>query len=150
MQALIFLDIDGVLTNADTKYRFGHPNCVVYLNHITTMTGAKIVVSSTWRSDPKIANVLEEWGVDAEVIGVTPQGARESKNGIWSVASREDEIQAWLDQNPGEWNYMILDDESFDLFNLRHRLVQTDTHKGLTEKDVNRAIDLLTEGENQK
>lgn len=50
---IIFLDIDGVLNvnfNGRDKYgRIFHPNFVDNLRDIINRTGAKIVISSTWK-----------------------------------------------------------------------------------------------------
>lgn len=56
---IIFLDIDGVLNNQVDEERsvikIDHPDdfiserCVTLLNELIENTGAKVVVSSTWR-----------------------------------------------------------------------------------------------------
>lgn len=140
--AVIFLDIDGVLTNAATGYRHGHPSCVSWLNTITDQTHAVIVVSSTWRADPEIANILARWGVRAEVIGATPFLDERTESGLWRPKPRGEEIQAWLDANPGKRQFVILDDDN-DMAHLTPCLVRTDSRAGLTAADAKRAIELL-------
>jgi len=58
---VIFLDIDGVLNHCDTRSAISPtaaeplpipiaPECVVRLNRLIAETGAKIVISSSWRT----------------------------------------------------------------------------------------------------
>ncbi len=58
MMKIIFLDIDGVLNHmywlkkmkgVEGDKKFFDPDCVRRLNTITDKTGAKIVLSSSWR-----------------------------------------------------------------------------------------------------
>lgn len=143
-QRVIFLDIDGVLTNAKTGYRQGDANCVNWLNTITDQTGAVIVVSSTWRADPEIANVLARQGVTGEVIGTTPFLDERNASGLWRPKPRGCEIQAWLDANPGPRQFVILDDDN-DMGDLTPRLVQTQSEFGLRREEAKRAIAMLLE-----
>jgi hypothetical protein len=137
---VVFLDIDGVLNNrgcfrpGNCDPRFGRnpdPFCVDALNYITETTGAKIVVSSTWRISglEHMRETMRRWGVTGEVMDITPR--LETRNGdIWLSAPRGTEIQAWLadSDNPP---FVILDDDS-DMEHLSDRLVQTNFEQGLT------------------
>lgn len=147
-QRVIFLDIDGVLTNAKTGYRTGDANCVAWLNTITDQTGASIVVSSTWRADPDIAVILAGWGVTAEVIGTTPFLDERTASGLWQPKPRGDEIQVWLDANPAKRQIVILDDDAHDFGNLTPRLVRTQSELGLRYDEAKQAIALLLEDPN--
>ena len=54
MNKLMFVDVDGVLNNratlsAGTSCWLLDPNCLLLLKDIVDKTGAKIVISSTWR-----------------------------------------------------------------------------------------------------
>lgn len=87
---VIFLDFDGVLVTVHDRYTAGSPFCVFNLNRIIEATGAKIVVSSSWRilfEMEELTRFLKEWGVQGEVIGKTP---------VNHDGERGDEIQAWL------------------------------------------------------
>lgn len=137
---LIFLDVDGVLTCGLLGYKFD-PFCVAQLNRIVEMTGAKVCLSSTWRLFPDCFELLQSEGVKAEFVGKTRR--LQPKAGK-SSALRGDEIQAWLDENPGWRSFVILDDDS-DMEHLMPRLITTDTKIGLTRKDADRAIRLLIE-----
>jgi len=154
---IIFLDIDGVICNREqwrTRIKVDgeilchfDPKAVGLLNELTDGTGAKFVLSSTWRMHPieTLKKHFKNEFVSGEIIGVTP---RHSGLNVW----RGNEIQDWLDKNK-ELNvesFVILDDD-IDMEHLRPRLVHTMTHdettgewvEGLTEKHVAKALDLL-------
>lgn len=164
---IIFLDIDGVLNSRKSmefckepdpgkksiQMYMPHPIHLDNLQNIIWSTGAKVVISSSWRigcTSVRMWNTLfvALGYVDIDVIGVTP-----SLNG--SGDTRGDEIQAWLDKNkemsmisymsthckPVE-SFVILDDDS-DMKHLIDRLVQMDGMVGLTEEKANEAIRML-------
>jgi hypothetical protein len=152
---VLFLDFDGVLNSvrffgADSKrgyrrarrikYELPHeaidPAAVACLNAIVERTGAKVVVSSTWRTVfgcESIAVFLERRGFVGEVVGCTPQ---------IKSAQRGEEIAAWIaDEGPVD-AFAILDDHA-DMAHLKPRLVQTDTATGLLPEHVERVVALL-------
>ena len=121
---LIFLDIDGVLnyegyerfTRSGT--RFIDPVLIKRLKKIIDCTGAKVVLSSTWRKgiydmregladtvdalDAKeLLAELGRYGI--EIYGVTP---------MCGLISRAEEIKRYLDSCEGEdiGQFVILDD----------------------------------------
>lgn len=115
------------------------PVAVEQLNVLTGVTGAKIVVSSTWRrmfTLPELVVVLRKGGVTGDIIGVTPQ--RDTERGL--------EIQEWLDKHPDATHFVILDDES-DMAHLLPALVLTSFHTGLLPGHVERAVEILSGGE---
>lgn len=57
--------------------------------------------------------------------------------------NREEEILWWLDNNFEHGNFIILDDEA-NYFNLLlPHVVKTDRALGLTQKEINKAINML-------
>ena len=115
----IFLDIDGVL-NVDYADRdqFGHifrDEYVQNLKEIIEKTGAKIVISSTWK-DKGIERMLALWkerNLPGEIIDVTPDcvDVCEATDIIYyDQVKRGHEIKLWLDRNPEVNQYVILDD----------------------------------------
>jgi hypothetical protein len=174
---VIFLDFDGVLvTLRSLQARKPHHKnpatedewikhkadrkAVEALNYLLEQSGAKIVVSSSWRrtKEPlkKMRKVLNLWGVAGEVLDVTPYSATEKKIinddgkevSLFLGRERGHEIQAWLDA----WNracrthiesFVILDDEA-DMVHLGDRLVQSDFEQGLTQDLAQKAIALLS------
>lgn len=115
----IFLDIDGVL-NVDYADRdqFGHifrDEYVQNLKEIIEKTGAKIVISSTWK-DKGIERMLALWkerNLPGEIIDVTPDcvDVCEATNIVYyDQVKRGHEIKLWLDRHPEVTQYVILDD----------------------------------------
>lgn len=154
----IFLDIDGVLNNKNSMALssvFGvHPNseecggmftvdptCVKLLECVILMTGAKIVISSTWRgrnveSTKNVKYAFEYAGCPElwdSVIDVTP---------IHADRFRGREIQEWLDNHPETTHYAIVDDDSFDVTDKEH-FVHTNWEFGLQFSHAERMIHLL-------
>ncbi|MBR6955008.1 MAG: hypothetical protein IKH77_08250 [Clostridia bacterium] len=103
------------------------------LKRVIDSTGAVIVVSSAWRQIPTswqcLLGWLEKYGL--EVYDKTPYVGGE----------RGDDITAWFNRHPGEWQYVILDDDSDMGIHMNH-LVQTDFDAGLTERDPYRCFGL--------
>jgi hypothetical protein len=141
---VVFLDIDGVLIPVPSSdYRTPSAECVARLNEITNESGAVIVVSSTWRKFPNIADTLKGWGVKAEVVGITPDLSCFA-GVIWISPERGREITAWLHNNPEVESYVVLDDGT-DMETIpQGRHVRTMTSVGLTKRDVERATRTLT------
>ena len=150
---IIFLDIDGVLNYVGCKHKiremyFVDPKKLELLKKIIDETGAKIVLSSTWRIgwiDLKnsedtvnardfiaLRDVCREKGI--EFISHTPN--LNTKRGL--------EIKSWLSRWGGEsiTEFVILDDDC-DMKPFMHKLVRTSFSKGLEQKHVNKAIKIL-------
>lgn len=122
---IIFSDIDGVLNCKRTPNprKFPYivdPKLVDRLRSIIELTGAQVVLSSTWRYDPAGLFSARHWGIP--FIGVTPDLPHEP---------RRNEILAWLKQHPTISRYAVLDDEDDDLDGLP--LFQPSSLTGLTE-----------------
>lgn len=142
---IVFLDIDGVLVNrrslaqASGLRAKADTDCVAMLNKITDETGARIVVSSTWRRGGKrfIKETLRLWGVSGRVIGCTP---------LLHAVDRGAEIQSFMDEyaksNGDIKAFVILDDDD-DMLHLSSRLVRTYFADGLTSANADEAIALL-------
>jgi hypothetical protein len=139
---IVFLDFDGVLIqqNGATISRKPALSCVSALNAITEKTGARIVVSSSWRhvgTLDKLRAMLRAWGVKAPVVGVTP--AIHGRD-----VTRAQEIAAWLKAHrDGVECFAILDDDP-EMKPLAAHHIQTEKRRGLTGDDADRAVSLLT------
>lgn len=158
---IIFLDIDGVLnsttyfmSNKDelkkkTDYKPSYdldPNAINLLNNLIAETGAKVVVSSTWRSGKEkeeLQSILEEKGFKGEVIDKTPYGCY--------MCVRGNEIYRWLCDNEkiigkrvSDYDeYVILDDDSDMLYWQRNNFILVDGWVGLTPNICYRARKIL-------
>jgi hypothetical protein len=157
---LIFLDIDGVLNvypnGFDAYGRLFHPDFVTNLDRIIKETGAKLIISSSWRSRG-IDNLKELWGyrnIAGEIVGVTPD--------LWDEVEGEEypqrrvrgyEIQAVLDRYTDIESYVIIDDDTDMLPSQMKNFVNTsnninhpdsvDIGIGLTNECANKAIRIL-------
>ena len=142
---IIFLDIDGVLNNRESLKDGVEivPELVLNLENICEQTGAKIIISSTWRilhPQEEIEFVLGCAGLSRDtVIGCTPRLKGDVKRG--------EEIKRWIDEveEIAVDNFVILDDDSDMLDEQMDHFIKTDRISGLTKEDVNRAIDILGE-----
>lgn len=142
---VIFLDVDGVL-NSET-FMIDNPNAMFknilsesaidLLRRIVDETGAKIVLSSSWRR------------IKMNMIHLTKQlfahGISIHSSTPYSIElrNRGDEIGAWLREHPEVTNYVILDDDD-DMGEHMSHLVQTTWKHGLEEKHVEEAVRLLS------
>lgn len=139
---IIFLDMDGVVNNPrEGRGRTLSTKAVGLLNKLTEISGANIVISSSWRfTAPLIVIIdkLKEYGFryPERVIGCTA---------LLENRCRGDEIKLWLKQVPVE-SFVILDDVD-DMGNLLPHLVKTDHVLLMQEHDVDKAIQILNRGQ---
>ena len=167
MQKIIFLDFDGVITTMASRYKLDRYKCDL-LQQIIDRTGAKIVVSSSWRSgsaEETIADLKEastflkpfvpSWVY--EIVGVTIRAYAYIKKGVHLGIPRGVEIKQWIDthlhrdeeghyqrKKVGEdFQYIILDDDSDMLLEHADHFIHTDTYLGLSQDDAIRAVCIL-------
>lgn len=151
----IFLDIDGVLNVlCEGRDEYGclfHQHLVDSLAMIVGETGAKIVISSTWRLSglPIMIEMWEKRNLPGEVAGITPCFMRE----YGTTLCRGKEIDAYLEEHPEIESYVIIDDDSDMEEHQMPRFVKTSGNKdhegcvdagyGLTKKCAEMAIEIL-------
>ena len=132
---VIFLDIDGVLNCKKTANPRKLPYVVdrrllARLKQLLERTGAKVVLSSTWRYDPAGLFSAKHWGI--LFIGITPDMPKRP---------RRDEIRAWLKKHPKVTRFAVIDDEDDELDELP--LFQPSAATGLTDKIVRGVVKYL-------
>ena len=155
---IIFLDVDGVLNCRHTEesiagFVFVSEDKILLLKEIIDRTGAQVVLSSTWRwgwaykernpnstsNDVMLFEALQErlaeFGI--ELMDYTPE-----------LGMRSWEINDWLDKHQGEGieSYVVLDDRADELYDHEEQLVETDLEYGLTQEDVEQAVNILNGG----
>lgn len=106
------------------------------LKYIIHCTGAKIVVTSSWKNFRRYS-LIEEFLINAglPIIGATKD-----------MGSRGKEIKTYITENNIR-EYIIIDDEVFPDFSeeQKYNLIWTNFYEeGLTEENVNEAIRILT------
>ena len=142
---ILFVDIDGVLSS---DYRTLNLPNVQALQHILARTNVDIVISSAWRVIHNISNLrlIFQGSLPpnvifvcdpSRIIGVTPFDMDEE---------RGSEILRWLRMNTDENNpnFVILDDDTFDLGIVIDRVIEVDPLVGLTMANAEQAILMLT------
>lgn len=149
MRNVIFLDLDGIVNTIQihkhklpwqrmikkdgyyfdiclpSYHRVSNKQAVRWLEKLALETESEIVITSSWRignSTKKIARALYNSGLSRKVkiIDSTKQ-----------IGRRDDEILEWIETHYIS-NYVVLDDDSFDLEKVKDRLVQAKTNTGLT------------------
>ena len=155
---VIFLDIDGVLNTTSTtemfeEYTFVEDEKVQLLKQLVTRTGAKIVLSSSWRYGWWVKRKVNPTPSDLSSIRLFE--ALEKKLSEYGLelldhtdetSTRGQEITWWLENWDGEpiESFVILDDmhPSYLLPHTSH-VVSTSISKGLTQTHVDRAVSML-------
>lgn len=166
---LLFLDVDGVLNNDDMPYLFEwnltnkvHDNLregvssllVERVKKIIEATGARVVLSSTWRfhfnlpgsreiNMPEVLEFFGTLGFDTSTwLGCTPKtypGLRFS-----SYVVRGLEIQHFINTLADyDVSHIVILDDTNNMAHLSHRLIYTDDSVGITDDDVEAAIKLF-------
>jgi hypothetical protein len=138
---VIFLDIDGVLNCKKTPNPRDLPYIVdakllARLNSLLERTGAKVVLSSTWRVDPIGLYAAKYWKIPH--IDVCPD---------MPESTRYSEVLAWLSQHPEVTRYAVIDDECDELDDLP--LFQPSAKTGLTDK-ISKAVEDYLEGRTER
>lgn len=157
MVDIILLDIDGVLNDhiADPVAMSSTilSRCVDQLNRILDKTQARVVLVSAWRYMTFGAMTLTgfeyllrtHWiHVEGRLIDVA---RRDWEPEVRPTIERGRQAREWLDRHPtAVRNVVAIDDEDFGYTEFGVPLVQTDGKIGLTTKDADRAIEILTKG----
>lgn len=158
---VLFLDVDGVLnsgpwlmkeTKESQEFHLRRdipqaatdidPEAIARLQRIVDATGAKIVLSSSWRylyRPAKFIELLRAHNFVGDLIGATPLS-----EDVPGRKCRGDEVALWLKEHSflDIKKFVILDDdESFG--DLEHRLVRTSFEHGLTDSNTEAAIALF-------
>jgi hypothetical protein len=154
---IIFLDIDGVLYT--TKYynylslkhkkfrdKYGFlfdPECVSNFNEIIEKTGAKVVISSTWRISGLdiMRDLFKDRGIKGDIIDLTPIATIDDL-----FFCRGEEIEQWLIVNGMPDKFVVLDDCSIgDGYDNWKGYIKTEMSTGITNEIKNTVIKYLNE-----
>jgi hypothetical protein len=164
MSKVIFLDIDGVLntkwwyTQMDRntpKDKYGYafdPRSVANLQKIVDVTGADIVISSSWKSFglSELEEMWQDRGLPGKLIGITPNSVSDEMllnadlDHIELFHIRGMEIKEWLDKHGKKVShYVIIDDMDNFLPDQQPYFVQTNPEVGITEEDKDIIVTIL-------
>ena len=166
MEKIIFLDIDGVLAIPsclkDGMWALSDEKQKLF-GKILDQTGAKIVLSSSWRyaTLERTKEHMESEGFlfNDKLIGVTIRAYHYLEKGtkIHLAIPRGVEIKQWIDthihsDNGKNWErkkvgkdftYIILDDDRDMLLEQKDHFLNTNSEIGLTDDIVERAVAIL-------
>lgn len=165
---IIFLDVDGELTYSTYKNRDTNDidiEKVLLVKEICDRTGAKVVISSSWRMCGSIYDFLVEFltangiyvigettYIPVETIGDVPESIvltmlEELDFNIKHGTGRAAEIQKWIEENDVE-NFVILDDEDWvwHEYGYDKNWIQPSWFDGgLKREHVDKAVEMLGE-----
>lgn len=149
---VIFLDIDGVLNSDEYFDKIEKLNIqgiqseidvekIKLLKRALDETGAKVVLSSSWRYTRKVQN-LKELLANFEIY---------TESTPYIHGKRGLEIKQWLLDNPEVEDFVILDDEIFESYDeeLLKKLIKISNGngynfgEGLLPKDIDKIIEKL-------
>ena len=144
---ILMTGVDGVLNSAEwfasaqpqQKDGWGlcsvDPKALQRIKYVCKATGAKIVLSSTWRLAPQMVEYLTEVA-KLEIYDMTPR--IDSNN-------RAEEIMTWLKANPYVYNFAIIDDDedAGDHPELKPRFVRTSWQRGMEIEHEEALLKLL-------
>lgn len=163
MQKIIFLDIDGVLNsnlgneNHQREISDGElldEDKVKLLSKIIAVTKACIVLHSGWRFwfDKNIQPLRKESQHLVEIFkrnqiiisDITPDFTTEEiRNTKKFSLVKAKEILAWLGEHPEVEKWIAIDDLCLHDDEIEKHQLKTDSRIGLTQKDVDCAIEML-------
>ena len=161
---LLFLDVDGVLNYDRCKYSVGiyygvDPEKVKLLRKIIDATGAKIVLSSTWRrsilvgmplelqEDPFAIELMSK--LKAEGLKIYDMTSVDENDGH-RKEQIEELIAEYRHNGQPVSHWCVLDDDIFEGFDepeFNQHFVNTKFYEnGLSEEDAQKAIEILNGG----
>lgn len=143
---VIFLDVDGVLNSeawfkkmaeSGEKYRVGKdidPDACKRFRKLVKDTGAKVVLSSSWRGSKENEDIIEK-ALRLKLLDRTPRMWRPPFTS-WEYRERGREVLAWLQDHAAVSKYAIIDDDP-DFFDWQP-LFRTEWKHGLTDEIAER------------
>lgn len=151
---VIFLDFDGVITTAKSRYNLDKDK-IDLLGRIIDATDAKIVISSSWRRNT-LEETIEYLSTISQrvpfvfpyldtVIGITSRMYSFKLNSPDKHfrVHRGLEIDQYLDEHPEIKRYVILDDDMDMLLCQKPYFVRTHSQRGINSADVIKSIQIL-------
>ncbi len=153
---ILFLDIDGVLNSkqwhssdsckalGNSVKRYFDPICVEHLNSIISETGARVIISSSWRilrSLQDLQDLFKSIGFAGKIYGKTEVLSTFEPD---TPLLRGNEIKNWLADNQKHFKtpiqYVILDDEDDFLESQNPNFFQTNSDIGLDKELTEKII----------
>lgn len=143
MERVVFLDVDGVLHSLYGDDIFQQA-CCQELERIVRTTGATIVLSSSWRTEPEQIAMINLMLAQRGLAAIS-----DCTEVLDSEHGRAEEITKWLDQHPETATWVALDDLDLEQGDHVHaqrltsHFVRTAQDVGLTSANADEAIAIL-------
>jgi hypothetical protein len=148
---IIFLDIDGVLCTAKSHYAFGGkgmmldwcPTSAALVLRLLEKTGAKLVISSTWRMDPHHEDLnprLMRFGLWKHLF-VNPREGEDWRTD--QIGPRGVEVAEWLARHLDVTHWVSLDDSMDFSADQKMNWVLTDPMNGISAENYLQANEIL-------
>jgi hypothetical protein len=122
------------------------PKAIARLNRLIEATGAKVVISSSWRygrTVERLQELLTKRDFVGEVIDKTVDCVLHKE--LYVADERGHEIREWLNRHPEVKSFVVLDDDN-DMATVADRHIKTSLFRGgLLDEHVDRAIEMLME-----
>lgn len=143
---VLFLDMDGVVNSQEDQMKGlfktvfpVEPYKAFLVGKIQLDTDCKVVLSSSWRSDPESVEQINKQLVP--LLDITGHQPRDPTlpPGIENC-QRGREIKEWLDNHPEVTQYAILDDENDMLPEQQDNFFKTTWAKGITPEIADNVI----------
>ena len=161
MIKFVFIDIDGVINSRDWNRYYMESNfkyfpdidpdidfrAIKRINKLVESTGAKIILSSSWRFYlSETINRLRNSGLKYPITDII-KGEECIYHENWPDVehpTRGDLIENFIKENPCD-NYIILDDVNDMTDKQQSHFIKTSIEYGFTDKDLKKAIKILNE-----
>ncbi len=164
---VIFLDIDGVLNHSGYQDDIVDPKKIILLKKLVKLTGAKIVLSSSWRrkydkngnmiddtSYKIIQKLLKNYNLEiySEIENYVSEEIIENEINVNDILNTNNDdndraiyIVKWLKKHPEVTSFVIFDDfGGWTKYNLTDNVIQTSYWDGgLKDNHINKAINIL-------
>ena len=126
------------------------PAKIALLNQAIERTGAKVVVSSSWRgaddeTRQRCLDIFYAGGLMGEVVGQTPHARIHRGMHASCRETRAAEIRAWLADHPEVTAFAILEDEHIGWEG--PEMVRTSGRYGIEQEHVEQVVALLSGGQ---
>lgn len=149
---VIFLDIDGVLNSYvyDRERTENDGNIdktrLLLLKRLVDDTGAKIVLSSSWRIHwDKCFDKCDDIGKEINSVFSSVGLEIYDKTLKDGYHERYDEIRTWLNEKPDVERFVIFDDNGYGWGDLSDNFIQTNYRigRGLEQRHIEKAYEIL-------
>lgn len=159
---VIFLDFDGPICNHKASIASGEsayggglsyldPIALGLIKRLCEDCNAKIVVSSSWRTDYTLTTMMSLLGAACPGLGnyVWPHQQYWRTAQVWDydkekVSDRGEEIDCWMRSNMFAYDRIVIVDDMADMRPYQGRLVKVDCYEGFGFHAYCKAKKLLT------